>query len=308
LLGVLDAAWGDAELAGVTGAPVRSPEEEAKGKAGEDDFSVLPEQAEKEVRYTAAQAAVLMRGWGYSVTWRTSALAPGASWASLPLPVWDLILREDLSLFDLRRIGMVCRQWHEAVTRKIPSSRAIVAENATSRRAAREQRRRQERHGAGQTCCWVGMFVAGPIVVTLAFATVGFAWSVPLVSSVSIVPDCAAAQAMAASLYCCCAFWLADAAAFLALWSVSNCPSLRFSSVRSAPSIDTALRLWNAIRLAFEVGVWSSAAACIHFCGTCSALNPLVALQIRAFAATSLVFGLVACALTSWVQVLWRRR
>jgi hypothetical protein len=242
------------------------------------------------VRHTGAQAAASMRGWCESVTWRESAMSDNA-WASLPQPVWDRLLREDFSPHDLQRVGQVCRQWHEAVSRKTSIARETSAGDSGGTAKEGSTAERQGRRFEVGTNSQV---FAIPIIMTLVLGLAGLCFFVPFFASVSEVPACAGAEAMVGALYSCSALWLADAVALLAAFVVSLLPA----SWQPRDMHSPVFKIWNACRLLLELGVVCSDAVCIHNSNFCMALNPLVSWQARAYAATSLVFGLIAAAVT----------
>jgi hypothetical protein len=166
-------------------------------------------------------------------------------------------------------------------------------------REKQEQRRQRLRNGrwrrVGMSACTYVLSV--PLCVA---GLAGLLYFLPLFRSVSTVPECDSAYAMRVSLLCCCAFWLLDAA-LLFIWSLSlTIPSHDECASHPTreyfhPRVRTETIFWwcNTFGIVSNIGVWSSAAACVHYSNACMGVYPSVAFPTRAFAAVSLTFGIV---------------
>ncbi len=252
-----------------------------------------------------------MKSWADSETWRNSEMQ-NDEWADLPLPVLDLIFR-GLYFFDLRSSALVCKKWSAATTKKIPYTRQVFQHQAQQKIAAREnarlmriqQRRQAVKDGLSNLSVFALMSL--PTLVCLMIGLTGILYFLDFVRSVSIVPDCPYAYSMTTSLYCCCAFWLVDALLFF-LWSFvafnPNPWGAPADSWRRTLTFEFVLRCCNGIGVFVNIGIWTSAAACVHFCNACMDLNPSVATGVRSFAATSLAVGLAINLFGIWCQAL----
>ncbi len=251
-------------------------------------------------------ADTVMQEWLRSKAWRNSAMQHN-EWTKLPLPVLDVIFRHVLGFGDLRSVALVCKTWKVAAMEKVPFSKEIFAENAR----AMEQKRQREfvasttghRPLRRPDCEEIQLFLLGfglCSIATAAFLVLGLTgllYFVPFVESVSTVPDCPSATSMTASLFFCCAFWLLDATLAFSWSVVVTCISwpcnCRVGSRRCRATLRGVIVLLNGCGICSNFGVWSSAAACIHYCNACMDLNPVVAVAVRAFAVTSLTVGLI---------------
>jgi hypothetical protein len=253
-----------------------------------------------------------MKSWADSETWRNSAMQNN-EWADLPLPVLDLIFR-GLYFFDLRSSALVCKKWSAATTQKIPYTRQVFRHQAEQKIAARENARQlriqQRRQAVKDTLSNLGTFalMSIPFLLCLMIGLTGILFFLDFVKTVSIVPDCPYAYSMTTALYCCCAFWLLDALLFF-VWALicsfnPNPWGAPADSWRRKLTFEFVFRICNGIGVFANLGIWSSAAACVHFCNACMDLNPFVAVQVRAFAATSLAVGLAINVLGIWFQAL----
>jgi hypothetical protein len=221
-------------------------------------------------------------------------------WASLSPLVLDRIFRENMHFLDIRSMALTCKKWSAAALTKVPFTVAIFAENKRKKeeyRAAELQKLREKR-AARMRELRQGFTVFSLIsICTVSASVIGViptAYFPYLFASVSIVPDCDSAYSLRASLYCCCAFWLFDAFLFF-LWSLSAFSPPAWNrpvgDIWSKFSLEFVFALCNTVGVLSNVGIWSSAAACIYFCNTCIDLNPFVAYQVRAFAAFSVALG-----------------
>ncbi len=258
-------------------------------------------------------SSVLPRTWRHAVKpdglrlWRKAAMAPNV-WASLPLPVLDVLFRKGLTLHDLRSVGLTCKRWHAAVFQKVPYSKTVFVDNARAWERKRQREReamqaeRRRRHWQAFRRFAFFLFASIPTVLFLLVGLAGLLYFPGLVRSVSTSPACPQAFSMTTALYSCCSFWILDALLY-GIWSFlvhgpfshDNCGCRPISAQRS-------FRFLNWIGIASTLGIWSSAAACIHFCNACMDVNPLVAWSVRAFAATSLTFGLLVSAFGIFLQ------
>jgi hypothetical protein len=59
------------------------------------------------------------RQWAESETWTESTLQQN-EWSTLPLPVFDRLLRQGFSFGDLCAIALTCTAWHAAVYEMVP--------------------------------------------------------------------------------------------------------------------------------------------------------------------------------------------
>jgi hypothetical protein len=261
-----------------------------------------------------SQAALMLQSqWAQSAVWQQSALQHG-EWTTLPLPVLDCILRQALLRYrDLLAIALTCQRWRVAVCEKIPYTVEALVENTLRReqrqlemeyarnkallkRQAKERRRREMmwlrvKLAALTYCITLPCLVAG---------LTGLLYFRDLFQTVSVVPDCGDAYSLHASLYCCCAFWLLDTA-LLVIWSLSfaipsheertSHPTRAYFHPRVKP--ETIFSWCNSFGIVSNIGVWSSAAACVHYSNACMSVYPSVALPTRAFAAVSLTFGII---------------
>jgi hypothetical protein len=252
--------------------------------------------------------------WRHNMTpegvklWRQASM-PLDAWSALPLPVLDVIFRKGLSFFDLRNVGMTCKRWHSAVHRKIPYTKKVFADNERAWERRRERRRQEERAQrrkdliAALLKLLLVMIASIPICLFLAAGVTGLLYFPGLIRAVSTVPDCPQMYSMTVALYCCCAFWVVDAVLFamflLAVHVPGQCGCCTWCY---GISDRRKFRLFNGIGLLSNMGMWSSAAACIHFANACMGANAAVAWPVRAYAATSVTFGLLLNILGTFVQ------
>jgi hypothetical protein len=239
---------------------------------------------------------------------------PVNAWSELPLPVLDVLFRMGLSFFDLRSVGMTCKRLHAAVFQKVPFSKAVFTENARAMErkrqrhieAMREERRQRYRRTARELASFG--FAQLPALIFFLVGLTGLLHFPELARSVSTVPNCPNTGSMLASLYSCCAFWLL-ASVIYGAWTVvvhdvlgiSKCGPLRTISTRG---LITDFKFFFFLAM---IGVWTSAAACVHFSNSCTSVAAAVAFPARAFAATSLAFGLLGSLLGGFVLFLGTR-
>jgi hypothetical protein len=232
-------------------------------------------------------------------------------WSTLPLPVFDRLLRQGFSFADLCSMGLACTAWRAAVFVKVPHTAAPLAAHAKRRKEKKEKKERKQREKEAQRRQRlrdarrrrVGMSACTYVLSAPLFAAglTGLLFFLPLFRSVSIVPDCEAADALRVSLLCCCAFWLFDS--FLVfLWSLSFFvpPSEEVAVVSFE---DNVFDVCNAIGVVSNCGLWCSAAACVSYCSQCIDVNPVVVAPVRAYAGTSLALGAVLSCLCLYLTL-----
>ncbi len=268
-------------------------------------------QAEQPVKVKYHEAAAIMNSWCESDTWRQSAMQNN-EWTQLPTLVLDKIFRDKLGVWNLKNCALVCRKWSEAATKKIPYSKELFDNDRNLRRAQREQLRQQQRQERLNKFKDIRrgvltfLFMLIPAALCFMIGLTGILYFHDLIQSVSIVPECPAAYSMAASLYACCGFWLADFVLFF-LWSLTGFnhnPWGPGPAWRRKFTIEKIFVYCNAVGVLANIGIWTSAAACVHFCNSCIDSYPLVSSAVRSFAGFSLAFGLAINLLGIWFQAI----
>ncbi len=212
----------------------------------------------------------------------------------------DRVFRQDMHFLDIRSMALTCKKWRAAATAKVPFTMDIFAENRHKREmrsnAEREKQRQKAIQRRKDLSYAMGNFAVMSIftVAALAIGLTALLYFRYLFQSVSIVPDCDSAYSLRVSLYCCCAFWLLDSFLFF-LWSLASFSPWPYNyppgSIWFKLTLEKMFLYCNGVGILSNLGIWSSAAACIHFCNSCMDLNPFVAWQARVFAAFSVAVG-----------------
>ncbi len=271
-----------------------------------------------EIRVSRVSARNSVNKWIRGATWRNSAMCKN-EWAALPLPVLDVLSQHLLSSHfrDMLNAATVCKSWCVALTQKLPLAMQVFADNghALEKRRQREREKLQFHNSIARSARKDKVLFNGAVLclisllalMFLSLGVTGAAFFPQLIRSVSTVPACPSASAMAASLYCSCAFWIIVALLCFLWYLLTLSPLLPLCGRSSLPPGPTFTVL-DVFGIAATVGIWTSAAACVHFCNACTDVNPLVAPQVRAFAGTSLALGLCLNAACIFLQFPLQRR
>jgi hypothetical protein len=137
---------------------------------------------------------------------------PEDTWTFLPLPVWDLILRQNFSITDLHNVRLVCHRWNEVVTRKIPHSVGVLSRGIQAVR----QRRTVRRLNVLSDCLWRAIVVTPGAVMATWWGLVGLLHVAPLLGTATL-RSCPNWSTVAASLLLVCTLWLLMAISLIAV-------------------------------------------------------------------------------------------
>jgi hypothetical protein len=292
-LAALSAAW-------ESGAVFVSNTSEGASEA--DLVSVTPRSDQELV--PPEEAAAVHRRWAQSSAWHDATLENN-EWTRLPLPVLDIVLRMLGELSDAQRFALVCKCWSRAV-HKVPFSRDLIAEHVRVERHRQElevvaNRRNKDVWHAElrQRFSNVAAAVAAVLLPTLlcwAMGITGAVYFAEFGEDLTTIPECPYVFSLAAALFSGCAFWILIGCLF-PLYACAAARTVGQFSWRLFPSIGRPMSL-SWLCFAPFVGIWSSAAACVHYSNACLEYGVANQLPVRNFAATSLAFGLlgsVAC-------------
>ena len=232
----------------------------------------------------------------------------GHGWSNLPILVLDKIFQHSFLQFsDLKNYALVCKQWSHA-TRKIPYVQNVYRAERVRLKAIRDNARRQriqKRKDSFRSFLenfWIWLLMMLPAVLCGAIGLVGVLHFYELDNSISVIPDCPNRGAMLTSLYASAGFWMVDSLLFL-VWSFSifNDNSYSKKGFLHYYEVEDTLRVINTIGIVSNLGIWSSAAACVHFANHCS-INPSISSPVHSWASVSLAFGLLCTVLGAWTE------
>jgi hypothetical protein len=276
----------------------------SEGASEGDLLSVTPRSDQELV--PPEEAAAVQRRWAQSNTWHDASGEENDAWTRLPLPVLDIVLRMLGDLRDAQSMALVCKSWSRAVVHKIPFSRDLIAEHVRVERHRQEleavanQRNKEVwRTELRQRFANIAAAVAAvllPTILCWAMGITGAVYFAEFGEDLTAIPECPYVFSLAAALFTGCAFWILIGCLF-PLYACAAARTVGQFSWRIFPSIGRPMSL-SWLCFAPFVGIWSSAAACVHYSNACLEYGVANQLPVRNFAATSLAFGLlgsVAC-------------